>query len=77
MKCFESHKNARMFDVIISNAEGSDKILTNPEVTTLYMAETCMILSPGVSPIVRSNRARMFGDLGYLLPGPQGCLTRS
>lgn len=45
MKCFESHKNARMFDVIISNAEGSDKILTNPELTTLYMAETWMILS--------------------------------
>lgn len=62
MKGFENHKNARMFDVIISNAEGSDKILTNPELTILYMAKTCMILSPGISPIVGSNRARMFGD---------------
>lgn len=48
MKCFENHKNAHMFDVIISNAEGSDKILTNSELTILYMAKTCMILSPGV-----------------------------
>lgn len=57
-----------------SNADGSGKVLANPVLTTLHMTETCLILSPGVPPIVGSNRARIFGDTraSRVPPPPQG-----